>query len=177
MKERTTTLAAAIILVGACQAHALFVDSNSIVQDGIQYYIDTDKSLYDLGDNVQMLYTVTNLQSQQVTFHFGQSPEWNFWVEKGGEEVWSAVKGWWTEVTSFTLQPAESKDFSYTWNMRDDNDELVGTGVYTVIGGLWSPTGGYEHTEVTVPITIVPEPSSGAMLLAGLIILLKRRSS
>jgi len=34
------------------------VNSNSITQNNIEYYMQTDKSVYDLGENVEMLYRV-----------------------------------------------------------------------------------------------------------------------
>jgi hypothetical protein len=54
------------------------VNSNSIIQDDIEYYIQTDKSVYNLGEDVEMLYRVTNLRSEDVEFYFPNSPAWNF---------------------------------------------------------------------------------------------------
>jgi hypothetical protein len=50
-----------IVLSCAGMAGATLVNSNSIVQDDIEYYIQTNKAVYDLGENVEMLYRVTNL--------------------------------------------------------------------------------------------------------------------
>jgi hypothetical protein len=168
MKTKTVVMAAAVILVGVCQAHATLVDSNSIVQDGIEYYMEIDRSLYNLGEDVEMLYRVTNLGGQDVTFDFPHSPEWNFWAEKDGQHVWRAVNGWWTFPTAFTLIPGESKEFPHTWDMRDDTGTLVNVGEYNVIGGLYAGTGEYDFTRVGVGIQIVPEPTSMVLFTIGL---------
>lgn len=47
-------------------ARATLVNSNSVVEDGVEYYIQTDKSVYDLGENVQILYRVTNVSENPV---------------------------------------------------------------------------------------------------------------
>jgi len=137
------------------------VNSNSKVVDGIEYYIQTDKSLYRLGEHVEMLYRVTNLGDEDVTFSSLPLPEWNFWVEKDGEYIWRAVNVWWGTITEFTLSPGESREFPAhdhprIWNMRDKENNLVNVGKYSVIGGLYEGSGYYDHTKVSVPIRIIP---------------------
>ncbi len=139
------------------------VNSNSIVVDDVEYYIQTDKAVYNLGENVQMLYRVTNLGDEDVTFSSLPLPEWNFWVEKHGENIWRAVNVWWAVITEFTLSPGESKEFPalsfpYVWNMRDDENNLVNVGKYNVIGGLYAGSGLWDFTRISVGIKIVPEP-------------------
>lgn len=148
------------------------VNSNSIIKDNIEYYMQTDKSVYDLGENVEMLYRVKNLSEEEVLFGFGQSPVWNFWVDKDGENIFTAVKGWWNVYSEFTLTPGESKEFiddnsPYIWNMKDNGGNLVTLGMYNVTGGLFSPRGYYDYTKVLVDIEIVPEPTTIGLLVAG----------
>ena len=161
-------------------AGATLVDSNSIVQDGIEYYIQTDKSLYTLGEDVEMLYKVTNLRDEDVTFSFHYSPEWNFWVEREGQSVWRAVNGWYAMGSQFTLIPGESKEFPvysppYIWDMQDSKNNLVDIGEYNVIGGLDDGKGEYDSTGVSVRIEIVPEPTSIALLGLGLVCIIFRK--
>jgi hypothetical protein len=55
-----------VLVLGTAQvAKANLVNSNSIIQDGIEYYIQTDKFVYDLGENVEILYRVTNLRDEE----------------------------------------------------------------------------------------------------------------
>ncbi len=42
------------------QAPANSVNSNSIVKGDIEYYLQTDKAVYEAGETVQKLYRVTN---------------------------------------------------------------------------------------------------------------------
>jgi len=170
MKKRIIAVVIALGFVGI--ARATLVDSNSIVQDDIEYYIQTDKAIYDLGENVQMLYRVTNLGTEDVTFSFGGDPEWNFWVEKDGDYVWQAVEGWWATIVNFTLAPSEYKEYPYEWDMRDNDGVLVSLGEYNVIGGFDAGVpDNYEYSRVSVPIVIIPEPCSLTLFAAGLCIL------
>jgi len=137
------------------------VNSNSIVNDGIKYYIRTDKHAYHLGEEVQMLYRVTNLKSEDVKFVFSQSPEWNFWVKKYGENIWKAVNGWWLMGTSFTLTPGEHKEYSHAWDMRDSEGQLINAGFYMVTGGFDAGADEFDpefygYSKVSVSIEITP---------------------
>jgi len=80
-----------IILCLVGYAKATIIDSNSIIKDGIEYYIQTDKAVYDLGENVEILYRVTNLTDNPVSIGevllFG--PCYNVIVtDNSNNEVW-----------------------------------------------------------------------------------------
>ncbi len=183
MKKTISVIALVVILLGiAPQAMATAVNSNSKIQDDIEYYVQTDKAVYDLGENVEMLYRITNLSVEDVTFGPLPMPEWNFWVEKDGEYIWKAVNVYWGMQTEFTLSPGESKEFPafnypYVWNMRDDENNLVTTGDYSVIGGLYHGLGYYDYTKVNVPIEIVPEPTTFLFTILGAIALRAKHRS
>ncbi len=177
--------AVSVILLFFCSlagAGVAPVNSNSKVIDGIEFYIQTDKAVYTLGENVEMLYKVTNLNNHNVNFEFGQSPEHNFWVEYGGLNIWQRygltrlpVIVW------FTLEPGASKIYPlnppYIWDMKDNSEILVTIGEYQVIGGFDAvgPNGSYEYSKVSVPITVVPEPATMLLLGLGWIFIKKRR--
>jgi len=172
LKKVVCAVIVTLVLAGCARAN--FINPNSVVEDGIEYYLQTDKSNYDLGEEVQMLYRVTNLGNEDATFSFPHSPEWNFWVERDGEDIWRAVNGWYMMITVFTLSSGESVEFPtdsqpYIWNMRDNGDNLVHVGEYNVIGGLYAGTGEYDSTRVSVSIEIVPEPTSIALLGVGIV--------
>jgi len=147
------------------------VNSNAIISDDIEYYIQTDKSVYDLGENVEMLYKVTNLGTEDVTFYFFRSPIWNFWAEKEGERIWAAIDLWSGVNTRLTFTPGEFRIFPipnppFIWDMRNDENNLVGLGNYDIIGGLYGG-GEDDYTKVAVPIEIVPEPATILLLAIG----------
>jgi hypothetical protein len=166
-----------VLLCTGGLATATAVNSNSVVIDNIEFYVQTDKSVYNFGETVQMLYMVTNLSSQNVTYIFGQSPVWNFWVQKDGVQIW---QGWWSglpTVTGLTLAPGDTKEFPtlaenppFKWNLKDSSGISVGAGNYTVLGGLYRPDHSYDYTKVSVPIEIIPEPTTFLLLTIGAVI-------
>jgi len=66
-----------LALAGCANAtlRTTLVDSNSIVEYGIEYYIQTDKSVYNLGESVEMLYRVTNVTDGNVKIGCALFPE------------------------------------------------------------------------------------------------------
>jgi hypothetical protein len=183
MKYAIIKIALTVLMLLISPIAMAIPDSNSIVRDGIEYYIQTDKSVYNLGEDVEMLYRVTNLTDVNVTFRFPSSPAWNFWVEKDGEGIWSAVKIWYAFGTSFTLTPSEYKEFPdfsppYVWDMRDDEGNLINVGEYEVIGGFDAGIAeNFYYSRVSVPITVVPEPGSFVLLLGGMFYLTRKRKT
>lgn len=163
-----------LLFVITAVAESVIVE-NSIIVDDIEYYVRTDKDIYTLSEDVEMLFRVTNLRGEDVTFDFGNSPEWNFWVEKDGESIWKAVNGWWTFPTAFDLASNESKEFPYVWDMRDNEGYLIAPGAYGVTGGLDANIGIYDYTKVSVPIAVVPEPVTILLFGLGGLALRRRR--
>jgi hypothetical protein len=62
--------------------------------------------------------------------------------------------------------------------MKDYSDVPVSLGEYNVIGGFDAGAAyKYEYSNVAVPITVVPEPSTLAILLTGLSILVMKKKT
>jgi len=142
-------------------------NSNSIVIEDIEYYFLTDKSVYNLVENVNMTYRVTNLRDQNVTFRFSTTLQRNFWIDKNEINVWRAYDGGFTIPTEFTLAPGDNKTFTCIWDMKNKQGELVDVGNYIATGGLHSFTGSYDFTRVSVDIVVVPEPATILLLAMG----------
>ena len=154
------------------------VNWNSIEVNDVEYYVQTDKSVYDLGENVEMLYRITNQGDEDISFSFPHTPEWNFWIEKNGVNTWTAVKSWYEVVSEFTLVPGEYIEFPHfssplIWDMMDNNGVQVQLGQYDVIGGL-DLESYYDYTKISVPIEIVPEPNSIMLLAIGTVFIRRR---
>jgi len=132
-----------------------YLNGNPIIKDNIEYYMQTDKSVYKLGEIVKMLYRITNLRGEDVKFTSPCSPVWNFWVEKDEKVIWKAVNGWWTVITEFTISPNNSKEFTYFWNMSNDKGNLVNAGKYNSIDGLYPSLPHDNPTTVSVSIEII----------------------
>ena len=171
-----------VLIIGAVQPTMATPDSNSIIVDSIEYYFQTDKSVYTLGENVEMLYRVTNLREEgedSVTFTFPHSPEYQFWVEQDEEQIWKAIQ-WRADIpTAFTLLPGEYRVFPFSspfnWNMRDNGNNLVDLGRYKVIGGLYNGLGTYDYTKVAVSIDIIPEPSTLILFGVGFAQIIRKK--
>jgi hypothetical protein len=167
-----------ITLALVIPAKATLVNSNSIVVDDIEYYTQTDNSIYDLGESVDILHRVTNLRDEPLTFVFGYQQQFHFEVWDSETRIW-----WWPKLftpggSGFTLQTGEFKEFLKDWNMMNDNDTitpfddfLVSPGIYYASGQVWGSTSdGIIPESVSVPIQIIPEPAT--ILLFGLGVLL-----
>ena len=169
------------ILFMTVSAKATLVDSNSsIVVDNIEYYMQTNKSVYDLGESVEMLHRVTNLRDGPLTFVFGAQQQCSFGVWDGETKIWYWPKNVSPGGSIFTLQPGEFKEFLQDWDMMNDNgtwnpidDFLVSPGIYDVSGQVWGTTyDGIIPEFVSVPIQIIPEPSSLLLFAASFHILI-----
>ena len=171
---------AILCLSETIQADIVPINSNSKVIDGIEYYVQTDKSIYTLGENVEMLYKVTNLNNYSVTFHVPSIPEYDFWVQKDGVDIWWRGHGFWLWGGQFTLEQNESwicpgLNKPYLWDMRDNGNNLVGLGIYNVIGGIFYRSEHPVDTKVSVPIQIVPEPSTILFFSIGTLVIWIRK--
>ena len=189
MKRAVITVAAVAVLVGATEGWASLVpvNSNSIVQNEIEYYMQTDKTVYDLGQDVEMLYRVTNLTDEAViigTVVADYRAYYDFRVMQGDNRIWEYP--YLSIVLAFggyQLNPLESKEFQTTWNMTNDNgapgpiddDFPIGPGLYNIIGELDLLHGG-ERVPVSVAIEVIPEPASILLLGLGGLFLLRQRT-
>ncbi|MHC4110947.1 MAG: hypothetical protein ACYSUY_07725 [Planctomycetota bacterium] len=137
-------------------------NSNSIVQDDIEYYILTDKFAYNSGEEVWMLYRVTNLASIQVNLGWVPIPPfcYHFVIgDNNGEHVWQ----WSWEMppmppVEFILDAYESKEYEIGWDMINDNgtaetedDFPVGPGIYNITGELHTSP---EEDRVRVSVSV-----------------------
>jgi len=183
-RMKSVVCAGIVILAIAGCAKANLVNSNSIVEDGIEYYIQTNKSVYDLGEEVEILYSIINLSDEERTFEF-MPPLLDILVaaKEGGNlnTVWF----WsWDRIfphgpAVFRLEPSESVELSGIWPQLDLNGSWeiedhtqVSAGTYG-IGGRIGRSGfndTIDNSYVTVEITIIPEPSSLVLFVGGLLI-------
>jgi hypothetical protein len=172
------------------RAGATLVNSNSIIKDNIEYYMQTDEPVYQLGDTVEMLYSATNLGPEEVTIGWVAADplaHYTFAVMQGDAQIWrynylTMVLGF----EPFTLVPYQSRSFQTTWNLMHNNstpwnlddDFPVSPGTYTAIGELdLVPSLKCNRVPVSVCIQVVPEPATIFLLaLPALVILRSRRS-
>jgi len=186
MKTAITTILIISGLVGCAKAN--LVDSNSIIEDDIEYYIQTDKFVYDLGEDVEILYRITNLRDEKWEVH-GLAPVQDIVVAAKEEEDFNEIWKWgWYNVPItgpevLRLEPGESAEISDTWPQIDwmgtweiEDDTQVPPGTYRISGVADGVNHYVEppmeiHTRVAVDITILPEPNSLVLFVASLAIL------
>jgi len=174
MKTQLLSIMLVLALVGCARAN--LVDSNSIFEDGIECYIQTNKSIYDLGEDVEFLYRITNLRSETWEVFASPLRDIRIAAREGQDfnEIWRL--NWFRSYPPgprvLRLQPGESSEINVIWpqidcqGTRDPIDDTpVPPGIYRVSGVL-IPT----DTTVAVDINIVPEPSSLVLFVGGLLI-------
>jgi len=166
------------ILFITASAKATLVNSNSIVQDGIEYYIQTDKAVYDLGEIVEILYRVTNVTDQEWEV-MGIAPLRIIFVAPKDAEWFESIWQWFEPgapgTTGLRLEPGQSSEINETWPQIDmqgtpepGDDTQVSPGIYRITGFLFL----HQHptdTDVAVNVTIIPEPCSLAVLGTGFV--------
>ena len=168
-------------LATGTDAYANALNSNSVIQDGIEYYVETDKPAYSLGEDVCIFSRVTNMTDTDVTFQFANQQQFMFAVYDSDTMIWLTPTLVSPALSSLTLHPGESASSSEVW----DQTYRAGTeapwyweeefpsppGVFDVFGGLMY----YALQMGSVPIEIVPEPSTLTLLCAGAFFLRLRR--
>ena len=179
MKRAIIAVAAVLAWGGARQAKAVFlpVNSNTVIQEGIEYYIETDKAVYDLGEDVEIFFRITNLTDESI--YLGTGAAFPFCCEylvadSTANEVWH----WpWliSRVGGLSLPQYGQLDHSVLWDMMNDNgtwlefdDELVIPGIY-IIETHVSVAGGDVSIPppVSLSVEIIPEPTSLALFVIG----------
>ena len=134
----------------------------------LEYVLQTDKPVYQLGEDVHVIQRLTNRASGDFTMEFMQEPGFDLWILEDGNTIWSAAKGRFKMVVWYlTLGPGESVERQYTWDMTDDEGNPVGPGQYDLVGVP-------QRSEARTQITIIPEPGTIALMLLGLGLLGRR---
>jgi hypothetical protein len=181
MKKVILSIVLAVLALGIAPVAMAVPNSNSIIEDGIEYYIQTNKSIYDLGENVELLYRVTNLRSEELRFNY-IPPIMDVTVAAKEGEVFNEIWHWSWDKTYpagpvvFKLGPGASAELNGIWPQIDLNGSVeiedhtqVPPGMYRTIG-VFYPT----DSHVAVDIAIIPEPTTAAFLGIGFASLLIR---
>jgi hypothetical protein len=177
-----------IVLSVAITANAE-ITSNSMVIDDIEYYIQADNSIYDLGQDVEILHRITNLGEEEWSITT-LVPSMRIIVEEKVGEDFNPIWPWDWDIypahhIDFILQPEESAEISAIWPQIDQkgtgdisDDVQVSPGIYR-LGGIFSS---YSlppiDDDISLSITIVPEPATICLVafgFAGIILSRKQR--
>jgi len=175
------TILAILILCGVNPAQADVVNPNSVVVNDIAYYFQTDKFVYNLDEEVEMLFRVTNLTEYTVNFGKTSIPPFCYTfivTDENNNEIW-----YWPRTVplpppmDYVLGPYESRQNQQIWNMMNDNGTTETNDDFPVEPGLYNVTGYLRAGEiipVSVSIEIIPEPTTVFLLGFGGLLLRKR---
>ncbi len=181
-REGILTAAVAVLAIAAqSRGNIQPVNWNSKVEYGIEYYIETDKAVYELGESIEFLYKVTNVTDENVLIYCSQSNELNIMIRNSEEETIGLLFWVWLQHSlGVRLSPGESRALSgYSSDMTDpaghpiEPSDFLEPGNYQVVGIIYNQgwnlyqEGKYVPTEVTVEIMIIPEPATFAFVLGG----------
>ena len=135
-------------------------NSKTIVDEGIEYYIQTDKSVYELGEHTEILYRITNL-TDEVWAVVGMGYVWDILVEVKEGQSLRPVWSFGSEHSpapgpgGLSLQPGESWELRVPWpqfNINWTGDPWDYTqappGTYRITGVI------YGYSSVSVDITV-----------------------
>jgi hypothetical protein len=170
------------VLTVTCQAPATFVNWNSIEVNDVEYYVQTDKAVYNLGEDVDFLYRVTNLRDEEWRIEWG-FPIFDVIAEEKDGENFNEIWNWsWDKIHPMgpmvvTIGPQESIELNEVWPQIDLNGSLEIEDHTHVPPGLYRISGVCHPTDISIPveISIIPEPSSLVIFLTGLSILITRK--
>jgi len=190
MQKEIPKIVVLLFLVPA-MCYATPVNWNTVEIDDIEYYIQTDKSIYSLSENVEILFRVTNLRDEEWTFNY-MPPVLDVLVaaKEGGVSdtvwFWSWDGTWPAGPKVYSLGPDESVDLNVVWTQIDLNDSWeieddihVSPGTYEIAGRIGSSffDDVVGDAPVALEVTIIPEPSSLAIFIVGLSVLVKKKKS
>ncbi len=190
MKHPIIISALVLIVLAAFpgRTRATLVNSNSIIEDNIEYYMQTDKSVYNIGETVDMLYSATNLGPENVTVGWVVADplaHYTFAVMQGDAQIWrynylAIVFGF----EPFKLGPYQTRAYQTTWNLMHNNgtpwhlddDFPVSPGTYSAVGQLvLIPSFKCNRVPVSVSIQVIPEPATIFLLAFPALALLRKR--
>ena len=134
-------------------------NSNSIIKDGVEYYLKTDKKEYYLGERVKVRYKIRNLNEHPVDIGIVTFQDYEPFVLEFFREYafqfGNHTSTWgWEIVYTISLKPKQAISFYYNWNMTNINHTLVPDGGYKINAYLYTELD--KRTPVSVYIKIFP---------------------
>lgn len=156
------------------------VVTNTIVVNDIEYYLQADKNIYDQGENIDILFRVTN-QGDEVLWIGTSYPIMDLFIYEKEGELYNQIWNWsWDKLfpagpVIFKLQPNESVELNSIWGQIDLNNSLNPEDHIQVSPGSFKISGYLNPTDinVTLDIVVIPEPTSIILLFIGGILLRK----
>ena len=102
------------------------------VEKSVSVSLTAGKPVYQPGEAVDLVLTVTNRSEEALTLRFSSAKQYDFVIKKDGRELWQWSKGkmFAMALTSLRLGPAESRRFHGSWPQTDPSGRQVEPGSY-----------------------------------------------
>ena len=112
-------------------------------EGGILVKVETDKTVYKLGETVNITFTISNESNvfQKLTFNTAQTYDFvifNITKNDLGFYRWSQGKMFAQVITEINLEPDEVKIFKEQWNQKSNSGSPVSVGTYRM--NFWLTT-------------------------------------
>lgn len=147
------SIIAGLLIVLSFSAHAT-----------LQITVDTDKDVYQAGENVHVYVTAHNLSTEQVVLHFGISLKASYEMDQIYN--WVENKGYYPATSSLRIDAGSS----YTWELTHGPTELfeypLNPGLHSVIGKILASELMGEKSAST-QFMVIPEPITITLLCFG----------
>jgi len=189
MKPSATYVLAVIGIVGLVLAVG---DARAVPTGAAGIELETDKTIYQPGEEVDFLYRVANNSDCRCHWDLRKLPGFDAWVFENSanlernelliyhEPIWSYMIGFIETSHRWIFDPGEMVEFDWTWDLTDYQGNPVGPGEYELLAFYY----GTFESDCDAPldlsgaqlhITVIPEPSILALLAASGVLLTKRR--
>ena len=131
------------ILITGLLLFTFFKVSPAKGEGGILVKVETDKTVYKLGETVNITFTISNESNvfQKLTFNTAQTYDFvifNIAKNDLGFYRWSQGKMFAQVITEINLEPNEVKVFKEQWNQKSNSGSPVSAGTYRI--NFWLTT-------------------------------------
>ena len=163
-KRITISLMTAFVLMNTINCDSAddllnFPLENFIIANFIKCTIRIEKSVFHVGESVNVDFIIKNISFKKMDVGLSTiSSDFEISIKKGSELVFLEPQIWIPAVSSLTLERGESKEYSFTWDSRNNIYDSVNYGQY-VLPGIYTITmklRSYTHPcpGVSINITI-----------------------
>lgn len=110
------------------------IPSHELCADGLLQGVKASADNYALGKPVELTFAIRNTTDKPITYTFSSGKQFDLWITLADSQIYTLSKNrvYLQMVTTLTLQPDETKNFTATWDQKDDSGKEVGPGSYIV---------------------------------------------
>jgi len=165
--------------------------ASAVLTGTIAIELETDKTGYQLGEEVHIVYRVSNMSDCTAEWSFAETPGWDVWAfenptDLSMEELLLEQEPIWTAVWIFTgpggygQEAGEIMEMDFVWDLSDIQGNPVLPNEYELVAVVYGSVGSscgasLDLSNAHVHIAVVPEPSALGLLGWSGLLLARRR--